>query len=476
LKTGNTNDEMTQNENLREKPMPKNSGRPAGMGFKLIIAGFIFLFNPWFSVYDVLPDVIGWSLIYGGMLKLRDMAPALEDAMTQLRRLIWLTSAQTAVMLLLPLMTDTAYALTFTSVFAIAGAWLTILFINRFGDGMEYIAMREGSNTPLSELANFRMLTIVFTAAKAALTLLPELSYLSVTDYEGYITAIEQFDIANYRTLLYLLNIIGVTIFGLIWLNIALRYINGLRRDGELCASLERYYRENVLTQADMLFCRSLRCALILFGAAFCFQLDIVIDGICLTPDFVAAILFFLGASVLLKRYPAMSKVRMISVFYLAAGIVTFAVMLVICLNFYSYGITKSITGFYTFIVFLVLAAVTAALFCLILRNMLRLVADLIEHHTGEELTDEFVRMKERIDNMRRDLRRQLLAFVITGLLSAFSSVLRYVLMYAFEEYWMIDTVIQAVWIWNAVGMMMNIWQKVAEKYGIRRRNSNSEY
>jgi len=78
--------------------------------------------------------------------------------------------------------------------------------------------------------------------------------------------------------------------------------------------------------------------------------------------------------------------------------------------------------------------------------------------------------MRERIENMREDLRRQLKWFFVTGVMSAVSSVLRYALMYAFPVFWLIDLIIQLIWIWNSVGLMMSIWQRVAEKYHIRHK------
>jgi len=440
------------------------------LDFALMIAGFVFLFNPVLSIYDILPDVIGWAFIYAGMSRLRDMAPSLEGCMTNLRRLIWITAAQAGVMTLLPLMTDTAYALTFTFIFTISEAAIAIMFVLGLLEGMQYIAVREEVQSPLADLSTVKSINIIFPIAKAFLTLLPELAYLSTTEYEGYITAIETFDLANYRHVLYMLNVVGVLIFGLIWLNMTLRYLNGMRRDKALIEALDRYYIENVATQTDMLFCRALRCALILFGAGFAFQLDIVLDGICFTPDFVGGVLFLLGAVTLLRRYPAMAKLRLLSIGHIALSAVGFVLLLIIGVTYWSWGITKSIAGFYTFIAFMAFAVLAAAVFVLILMFMLRFVSDLIENHTGDRLDEKFARMKERIENMREDLRRQLKWFFVTGVLSAVSSVLRYALMYAFPVFWLIDLIIQLVWIWNSIGLMMSIWQRVAEKYHIRHK------
>lgn len=440
------------------------------MGIKLIMAGMIFLFNPSISIYDILPDVIGWALIYGGMYKLRDLAPTMEDAMVQLRRLIWLTAAQLGVMSLLPLMTDTGYALTFTFVFAIFECFLMILFMRDFTDGLQYIGVREESPTLTEALPNFRTINHIFPIIKSGLMILPELAYLSTSEYEGWITAIEQFDLANYPTLLRLLNILGVTIAGLVWLNIVLRYLNNVRLDKQLLDKCERYYIENVATQTDMLFCRSLKCGLMLFGAAFIFQFDIVLDGICLTPDLISAVLFFLGCVVMIRRAPELLPVRRLSVLYFIASAAAFALNLLIGVTFYGYGITRSIGGFYMFIAFIVIAAVAAALFVLMVYKFGGFVGYVVENHTGEIVTEEFRKTAERNANLKKMLRGQVTRFKVLAIISAVSSVLRYALMYAFAEYWMIDAVIQLVWLWFSVTAVMTLWEKVSERYGYGKR------
>jgi len=443
------------------------------MGFKLIMAGLIFLFNPSISIYDILPDVIGWALVYGGMYKLRDMAPTMEDAMVQLKRLLWLCGAQAGVMALLPLMTDTGYALTFTFVFAGFECYFMIMFMRAFADGMQYIAVRENSQTPTIDLSNFRTVNYVFPAVKAFLTILPELAYLSTSEYEGWITAMEQFDLANYPTLLRLLNIVGVIIAGLVWLNIVLRYLDRVRKDKALMEDCERYYIENVATQTNMLFCRSLKCGLTLFGAACLFRLDIIVDGISVTPDIISAILFLLGCVVLVRRAPMLEKMKKLSIIYIPLTIATFAVMFIIGIIFYDWGITKSIGGFYMFIGFVVLAALSAAMFVLVIFELLKFIEYLVEKHTGEDLGEEFKRTQERMANMRRELRKQKKRLYVFAVISALSQVLNFALMYAFPEYWMINTALQLAWMWFSVTAIMNVWERVAEKYGVKTKKAD---
>ena len=44
------------------------------MGFGFLLAGAIFLFDPFINIFDILPDVIGYALIVYGLSRLSDLA------------------------------------------------------------------------------------------------------------------------------------------------------------------------------------------------------------------------------------------------------------------------------------------------------------------------------------------------------------------------------------------------------------------
>ena len=52
------------------------------MGFGLIIAGLIFLVNPCYNVIDILPDFVGFFLIFRGLSKMAPLDSDLDDSRT----------------------------------------------------------------------------------------------------------------------------------------------------------------------------------------------------------------------------------------------------------------------------------------------------------------------------------------------------------------------------------------------------------
>ena len=88
------------------------------MGIAYILAGVFFLFNPNINVVDVLPDFIGYLLIYRGLFH----ASFLSDNLRQARDLIWklamITAVRAASAVLLPYTSDT-FTLLLVFIFAV---------------------------------------------------------------------------------------------------------------------------------------------------------------------------------------------------------------------------------------------------------------------------------------------------------------------------------------------------------------------
>jgi len=59
------------------------------MGFGLITAGFILLFNPVFYVIDIIPDAIGFFLIAAGLAKLSCFVERIAQARSMFLKLAY---------------------------------------------------------------------------------------------------------------------------------------------------------------------------------------------------------------------------------------------------------------------------------------------------------------------------------------------------------------------------------------------------
>ena len=69
------------------------------MGIRSIIAGMIFLFNPFISVYDILPDFIGYMFIIYGLYKIADVELKVREARRRMTQALYVAVGRFAIMM-----------------------------------------------------------------------------------------------------------------------------------------------------------------------------------------------------------------------------------------------------------------------------------------------------------------------------------------------------------------------------------------
>ena len=169
------------------------------MGIAYILAGVFFLFNPNINVVDVLPDFVGYLLIYRGLFH----ASFLSDNLRQARDLIWklamITAVRAASAVLLPYTSDT-FTLLLVFIFAVLEAMYAIPAITTVFEGAYAVGTRldcpsiyhtverkkrtkQGIVTRVVEGAErFKIFTVVFFLLKTVASVIPELPSLQLTD------------------------------------------------------------------------------------------------------------------------------------------------------------------------------------------------------------------------------------------------------------------------------------------------------
>ncbi len=111
------------------------------MKIGFILAGLIFLANPYVHIIDIFPDLIGYALILHGLSKLSDLERNLLSAKKNMQKLMWLSAGRRACLLILPIFDETLYLL-FTFVFGIFEViWLLPAMIDLF-HGISFLEER----------------------------------------------------------------------------------------------------------------------------------------------------------------------------------------------------------------------------------------------------------------------------------------------------------------------------------------------
>lgn len=439
----------------------KNGGLFKYMGFDLILAGALFMFNPDIGVADFLPDLIGWALIAAGMYRLRDMGDDLAAAYDRVRKLLIVSAARFVMMILVPGMEDKGYSLVFTFIFCAAEAGLMISFFKRFYTGVESLALREGAGETVSRgYSDLRITTAVFAVVRAAFNLLPELKYLSMSDYEGEITAFGTFDLANYPTALLVINIFFAGIAGLVWLLLLVPWMRRIIADKSFIEALRSRYETGVGSDSLLLEHRRLRLLLVTLGIGFGMYADVFLDGINYIPDFIGTIVILIGLIAAGRELDNAKRVKTAALILLPINVAVWIIGLVTA-KFYTYNVFRVFDALYGVIGLTAAAAAEAAVTVWMAYEVSKGMRVVIRDRCGELDDPRFTKLTERKKAMQSGLYRAAVFFVVMSAISALSSVINCFGMYALEFYWMLNTAIGVVYVVSVVWLFSGIYTQI---------------
>lgn len=279
-----------------------------GLGL-MCLAGF-FLFNPTVSVVDVLPDCIGYIILYFAIRKLADINNHIETAIGYTKRMIVVSIAQLlSVFVLFGFVSEpekpTTYLL-FSFVFSV----FEIVFLSRlYGElfeGMIYLGSRKNGTAVFEGCATQKMsrITVFFFVAKACLATLPEFSALVYNTDSRWKFLYNHIGLFRSVTLLVMLPI------GIYWLFCLCKYVKQIIADHAFMEELESTYKQDVLPRQEIFMQRSVAVAFVIMSIGVCFSLDLYIDDRSILPDFLCS-LFILISLLLLKKHIGVSALAL---------------------------------------------------------------------------------------------------------------------------------------------------------------------
>lgn len=223
------------------------------MGFGLIAAGFVILFNPVFNIIDLLPDFIGVLLIYAGLTK---TATLNEDVASARKKMLYLALVDIAKLICIGFLNEqdgTRY-LMFATIF---GVLECICFIPAVCDlfiGVEHLGMtydsasvnrtyrgkgKSGAVREYSDTA--KKVAIAFYIFRNFMALAPELTELQAYEHSGFVDP----RVVNYSMLkmsLHTLSAFFVLIFSVIYLQKTVGFWISVKRDRPFCDALQSKY------------------------------------------------------------------------------------------------------------------------------------------------------------------------------------------------------------------------------------------
>ncbi|MBQ9921830.1 MAG: hypothetical protein IJO52_06565 [Clostridia bacterium] len=273
------------------------------MGTGFIICGIIFLLNPNINIVDILPDIIGYALIYHGLFRFSDIDDRFTYAREKAKWLMIVSAAKLVFVFMLPSSSDSDVLL-FTFCFAVVELLLCIPMFTEFFGGMNYICSRYDNETALKYESEAKFFVIGFVVIKNVITLIPELFSLSDTSYGLELDYDHYKNLANVEAAKKIC-IIGafalVLVCGIVMGVKFISYLKKFTSDREFIGRLKSYYEENIMSDTTLWARRYQNTALTFFAVGVMLFNNFYLDTFPVIPDFIGYIFLAAGSTYLAK-------------------------------------------------------------------------------------------------------------------------------------------------------------------------------
>ncbi|MBR7101951.1 MAG: hypothetical protein IKC74_06675 [Clostridia bacterium] len=262
---------------------------------KYFVLAAIFLFNPLISIFDILPDFIGYYFLLRAFTPMSYIFDNASDLYDSVKRMMIIGIAKFFSVVLL-FVTDTTMALVLSFSFAIVEILYGIGMFTKLFDVTSYVRMRYDSDARTERAEKMKSFSIFFLIAKVAFALMPDLTALTIGNSD-----LGKVNLTRFRPLLFLASAVIMLVIGSIWLARFVRFFKSAFSDALIERVGNEYdqqklERPGIFEAKDFMFSIKLLC----IGSIFLF--DISIDNISFFMDAVFSVLCIIAVRLLVKR------------------------------------------------------------------------------------------------------------------------------------------------------------------------------
>lgn len=276
------------------------------MNIVVICIGLVFLLNPCFGAYDILPDFIGVILIFVSLNKARFVVEKLDNIHKTLSLLFLNSVVKSVISLYYASFGDSARLLC-CSIFALTDALLIILSVFSLLSALDYAKMRFGSDLQESgtsvDTSRVVKYFTLYTVLRCLLSLIPECFYLIETSGGSSY----KYDYSSFKSILYFVFgfiEIVLMIFAIIFLVRLLKYF---LRDKVMTPNIETQY-DKIKNEKPLFIAKKvLSLVYVIYIFAAITSLCVYFDGRDIMPKFVSALAFL----ILLLSIPSRNSLKM---------------------------------------------------------------------------------------------------------------------------------------------------------------------
>ena len=276
------------------------------MGFGLITAGFIFLFNPNINIIDIFPDFIGLWLVCAGLTKMAQINADIMEARGLFFKLSIVELAK-SLSIFLMYSQDNTRNLLLALVFGIIECLLFTFALRSLFIGIENVGMRFSSKAVLATYkkkkgsvtadvsTRLRVYMLVFFYLRTAFAFLPEFTEIQDdTVISNYRIVYSQF-----KGIFYIFGSVIVLILGIIYLKRVCSFFMGCRKDKDFIDALKGSYSSFLDINMNYRVSRVMKLVLVLYAGAALLTYNPTDDGLIKIPLVLCGIAVIIMAAIL---------------------------------------------------------------------------------------------------------------------------------------------------------------------------------
>ena len=416
-------------------PVPKRLGKALGIGWLLV--GALFLFDPFLSALDLLPDCIGYLCIALGLYRLSDLDARMAEAAKGARRLALVGAVRLAVVVyafgFVSMSEQPMFILLVAFVMGVVDCIFLIPMWKSFSAGMIYLGSRNEGTAVFSRRDGTRSITEKYAAfsgvyfvLREVLAILPELTVL--TDEMGGAETVSGSNLYDFVGLLRGVCVLASLVLGLIWLVSTVVYVCKLLSDKPFFANLRHKYTTEVLSRPDLFATRAVRLSFGLLIAATILSVDLFLDGYNMLPDLIPGALMILSL-IMVRRYaqkliPSVVAASLYTVFAAVTWVLQFFTV-----NQAQLGeVLEDPDLLYRFEIMSVMQVATAFLFCVAFLLVLRTLFTMVKQYTGLRASRaDSSYAAERTEAIHGIIRNKLIVVGVFVVLTALSTLYQWI-------------------------------------------------
>ncbi|MBQ8392268.1 MAG: hypothetical protein IJX51_00705 [Clostridia bacterium] len=264
------------------------------MKTKYFVISAIFLFNPLISVFDILPDFIGYYFLMRAFTPTSYIFDNASDLYDSAKRMMLIGIAKFFSVFLL-FVTDTTMALVLSFTFAILEIMYGMGMFVKLFDVTSYIRLRYDDNAKTAEAESMKSFSVFFLVAKSVLASLPDLTALTTGNSEL------KTDLTRFRPILFLLTAIIGLVIGIIWL---VKFTGFFKKafSAQLVERVDREYSEQKIARPGLFMAKDFMFAMKLLCIGVIFTFDMSFDSINYFLDGIFSLLCILAFRFLIKN------------------------------------------------------------------------------------------------------------------------------------------------------------------------------